>query len=111
MQEPHIEGVANHDDPESCAAGREARREALTGAVMGWVLSCEIKQFRMPTQLANAEGNTTRGDNASHGTVRRSRRPHARDEASCARTGRSGNRPPWMARRAAMGRPEAESQR
>jgi hypothetical protein len=45
MKEPHVEGVANHDDPESCAAGREARREALTGADMGWVLSREINGF------------------------------------------------------------------
>jgi hypothetical protein len=31
VQVPYGEGVANHIDPESCAAVREDRREALTG--------------------------------------------------------------------------------
>ena len=35
MQEPYIEGVANHDDPESCAGFREGVGEALTGARIG----------------------------------------------------------------------------
>ena len=39
MKELHIEGVAIHDDPESCAGGCEAEREALTGACTGTVLS------------------------------------------------------------------------
>jgi len=41
MKEPHIEGLAIHDDPESCADSRKAGREALTGACAGAVLSCE----------------------------------------------------------------------
>jgi len=41
MKEPYIEGVANHDDPESCATARKSCREALTGARAGWVLSRE----------------------------------------------------------------------
>jgi len=35
MKEPHIEGVATHDDPESCSDGREVGTEALTGARAG----------------------------------------------------------------------------
>jgi RNA-directed DNA polymerase len=35
MRAPYIEGVATHDDPESCAGGREAAREALTGGTYG----------------------------------------------------------------------------
>ena len=31
MEERYIEGVANHDDPESCASFREGVGEALTG--------------------------------------------------------------------------------
>jgi hypothetical protein len=31
MKESHIEGVAIHDDPESCAGSRKAGREVLTG--------------------------------------------------------------------------------
>lgn len=41
MKEPHVEGVAIHDDPESCVVTREGEGEALTGAPMGWVLSRE----------------------------------------------------------------------
>lgn len=49
MQEPHAEGVANHSDPESCAGDRKGVGEALTGAVMGWVLSREISTIGTPT--------------------------------------------------------------
>ena len=42
MKEPYGEGVASHTDLESCAASREAGREALTGAHAGRVLSREM---------------------------------------------------------------------
>ena len=35
MEELHAEGLATHGDPESCAASREGRGEALTGARAG----------------------------------------------------------------------------
>jgi hypothetical protein len=38
MKEPCIEGVATHDDPESCVAAREGGGEALTGARAGRVI-------------------------------------------------------------------------
>jgi len=41
MKEPHVEGLATHDDPESCAVTREGAGEALPGALAGWVLSRE----------------------------------------------------------------------
>ena len=41
MQEPYEEGPASHLDPESCADGREAGREALTGARADTVSSCD----------------------------------------------------------------------
>ena len=41
MKKPYVEGVAIHDDPESCVVTREGAGEALTGAPMGWVLSRE----------------------------------------------------------------------
>src|ERR1035438_7569117 len=41
MKESYRKGVANHPDPESCATHQEVRREALTGAPAGWVLSPE----------------------------------------------------------------------
>lgn len=41
MKKPHIEELASHDDPESCASPREGAGEALTGARVGRVLSRE----------------------------------------------------------------------
>jgi len=41
MKESYIEGIANHDDPESFATARKDGREALTGVRAGWVLSRE----------------------------------------------------------------------
>jgi len=61
MQEPHIEGPATHDDPESCTGTREGDGEALTGAHTGAVLSREIRHSGAPTPLSKAEGNTVRG--------------------------------------------------
>ncbi len=49
MREPHIEEVANHDDPESCVHARKDMGEALTGAGASWVLSREEKQSWVPT--------------------------------------------------------------
>jgi hypothetical protein len=104
MKELHVEGVATHDGPESCVGVREDDGEALTGARAGRALSREIKRVRVPMLLSEAEGNTSRGAIASPGTTRRGRRPLARTESSCARTGRSPRRPRQMAARAASGR-------
>lgn len=57
MKEPHIEGLAAHDDPESCAGAREGAGEALTGARTGAVLSREIRLSGAPTPLSEAEGH------------------------------------------------------
>ena len=61
MKEPHIEGPATHDDPESCTGTRKGDGEALTGARTGAVLSRENRQSGAPTPLTEAEGNTGRG--------------------------------------------------
>ena len=39
MKEPHVEGIANHNDPESCGVRREVHVEALTGGNAGQPLS------------------------------------------------------------------------
>lgn len=109
MKGSHIEGVATHDDPESCVTAREDRGEALTGARAGTVLSREIKPSRVPTLLSEAEGNTVSTDSARCSPTLRGRRPVARTEPLCARTGRSHLHPSRMARRVASGRPEAAS--
>ena len=38
MRELYIEGVAIHDDPESCVGVREGGGEALTGVRAGWAI-------------------------------------------------------------------------
>jgi hypothetical protein len=35
MKESYVEGLASHDDPESCMGARKGTREALTGARAG----------------------------------------------------------------------------
>lgn len=107
MREPYIEGVATHDGPESCAGDREVVGEALTGARAGWVLSREIRNSRMLTSLSQTESDTGTGAIASPGPILRGRRPHARADSSCARTGRSTGRLRRMVPRAVSGRPEA----
>ena len=76
---PHDEGVANHIGPESCAGGREAAREALTGVRVGQPLSGVRLPFRSAHALQSAEGNTLRRVTASAGRLRVVCRPwHAR---------------------------------
>jgi hypothetical protein len=107
MRKPYIEGLATHDDPESCAVVRKDAGEALTGVHMGGPLSREIKIPGVPTLFLEAEGNTGGAAIARHRLTRRGRRPSARVEPSCTGHGRSPDRPSRMARRAAPGRPMA----
>ncbi len=107
MREPYIEGLATHDDPESCIDVREDGGEALTGARMGRVSSREIRGFGTPTLLSEAEGNTCDTDSARCRTVPRGRRPLARAEPFCTRTGRSSERPPKYGVAGRIGKAEA----
>jgi RNA-directed DNA polymerase len=65
MKESYRKEVANHPDPESCGAGRKARREALTRADAGEVSSREIPLSGSLTLLSEAEGNMPAGTKAS----------------------------------------------
>ena len=79
MQVHRNEGVAIHIGPESCAGGREAVREALTGERIGQPLNRENDASRVPTFILCAEGNMSRRDSARAGSTRRGLRPwHAR---------------------------------
>jgi hypothetical protein len=69
------EGVAIHIGPESCADGREAVREALTGEHAGQPLSRETDLIPGADALYPAEGNTEGYDIASARLTRRGRRP------------------------------------
>jgi transposase len=79
VQVPYDEGVANHIGPESCAGGREAGREALTGVRVGQPLSGVRLPLRSADAHQSAEGKTSRRVNASAGRLRVVERPwHAR---------------------------------
>jgi hypothetical protein len=58
MQESHGKGLANHPDPESCGGHREVVGEALTGAPIGRVMSCEIRQLQRADGVSDSEGTT-----------------------------------------------------
>src|SRR5713101_3924592 len=98
MQESHREGVATHPDPESCVASRKATTEALTGAHVGRVSSCEIIASGVPTPYHEAEGHTARGVSASLLRTLRSLRPQACMDTPRARTGRPRRHASRMAR-------------
>jgi hypothetical protein len=93
MQESHRKGIAIHPDPESCMANREVAIEALTGAHVGRVLSCEIIATGVPTSFSKAEGHMDRGVIASLCPTLRSLRPRACMETPRARTGRPHRHP------------------
>jgi len=61
MKESHREGPASHPGPESCAGGREATREALTGEHAGAVLSPENVKPWGADAVPIAEGKTAGG--------------------------------------------------
>ena len=89
MKESPRKGVANHPDPESCVASREAAIEALTGAHAGRVLSCEIKVLQRADGVSLSEGYISGGALVSPPRTLRSQRPCACMETPRARTGRS----------------------
>jgi hypothetical protein len=71
---PNGERVANDIGPESCAAAREGRREALTGVRLGWPSSRESK-LQGADAVSKAEGHTDRRESASACPVLRGQRP------------------------------------
>ena len=75
MKKSYRKGPASHPDPESCVRDGNGTGEALTGAHVGQVLSCEINLSRVPTLLTEAEGNTNEDVLASPRSALRSRRP------------------------------------
>jgi hypothetical protein len=66
MKKPHIEDLASHDDPESCAGLRKEAGEALTGARAGRVLSRE-NSYKQGADAVVLSGR-------QHGCVRHGRR-------------------------------------
>jgi hypothetical protein len=75
VQVPDSKEVANRVVPESCAAHREVRREALTGVRIGQPLSRDRKVIPGADAVSKAEGNTSGRVIASAQSTRRGRRP------------------------------------
>jgi len=62
MKVSYVEGVANHNGPESCGVAREGGVEALTGGRTGRVLSREIYDLLCEQQiLRDADAVEARG--------------------------------------------------
>jgi len=87
MQEPHEKGIAIHSAPSFalCIARCTVKRKQGNG--WGGYRAAKSSN-RDADAVIKAEGNMVRSANASSGLVLRSRRPHARPETPCARTGR-----------------------
>ena len=62
MKVPNDEELANHIVPESCAAYREVRREALTGVHIGQPLSRDRQFILGADAVLEAQGNTAGRD-------------------------------------------------
>jgi len=62
MKVSYVEGIANHNGPESCGVAREGGVEALTGGRTGRVLSREIYALLRKQQvLRDADAVEVRG--------------------------------------------------
>jgi hypothetical protein len=86
VQVPYDEGVANHIGPESCAAVREGRGEALTGECTGQPLSRERVLFWVPTPCIRWKAI------CSGATARASGRPGVVKDPGICRRSLRGNR-------------------
>src|SRR5664280_2394340 len=89
MRTSYIEGVAIHDDLESCVGAREDAGEALTEGDVGWVIEPRNHRFGVPTPSQWSEGNIAGRVIASCQRTPRGQRACACVESPSARTGRS----------------------
>ena len=91
MQEPHEKEVANHSAPsfaQEVARSAVKRKQGYGRAGYRASKNCN----RDADAVVKAEGNMAVNVSASSGLVPRSRRPYARSETSCTRTGRPRRR-------------------
>ena len=89
----YVEGLATHDDPESCVDDPRGRGEALTGARAGRAMEPRNHTIRGADVVVNTEGTIAGGVIASHRGTPRGRRTRACTEPPCTRTGRSHRSP------------------
>jgi hypothetical protein len=84
MKVSYVEGLANHDGPESCGAAREGGVEALIGGRTGRVLSREIHALLHKRQvLRDADALEVVGRQHRVHRHRKVRQDPARSETPC----------------------------
>ena len=84
MKVSYVEGVADHNGPESCGAVREGSVEALTGERTGRVLSREINALlRRQQVLRDADAVENVGRQYRAHRSRKGHRDPARSETPC----------------------------
>ena len=74
MKVSYVEGLANHNGPESCGVAREGGVEALTGGRTGRVLSREIHALLREQQVLR-DADEVENDGRQH-RVHRHRKGH-----------------------------------
>src|SRR5664280_2258568 len=89
----YVEGLATHDDPESCVDVPRGRGEALAGARVGRAIEPRNQRVRGADVVETAEGNTVGGVMRESPTDPARSENQACTEPSCARTGRAHGRP------------------
>ena len=107
MKELYIEGVASHDDPESCVGVREGGSEALTGARAGRAIEPRNpRNFGVPTLLQKRKAMSSVALSRVAGGPRAVEEPEHVRKLHAREPGGPMRRPPVsITRRAAQGRP------
>jgi hypothetical protein len=109
-RDSHIEGLATHDDPESCGHAREDVPEALTGAHAGRVLSRENECSQVPRLFLEPKATLTapawRG---ATDLARSTRDPEHAWKHHAREPGDPAHRSRRMALRTAVGSPRTEA--
>src|SRR5664279_1034994 len=93
METLYIEGVAIHGGPESCVGDPRGRSEALTGVRVGRAIEPRNAHFGVPTPFTRRKATLLAALSRAVWWTLRGRRTRACVEPSCARTGRSRDRP------------------
>src|SRR5438309_1740275 len=100
MEVSYVEGIANHNGPESCGAAREGGVEALTGERTGRVLSREIHALLRKQQvLRDADAVEVVGRQHRVHRHRKGYQGPARSETPCMYASTLCGQPIWPLRR------------
>jgi len=91
MKESYRKGVANRPDLEFCVDLSRGKERSVNRGTGGQGIELRKPKFRAPTRWTYGEGKIQACASARMSGALRSRRPQARQETSCTRTGRPPN--------------------